>query len=615
MAEIYLYKENMAEDVKNASLRIKKILDNDLGKYDGKIWILPSICAYPGTGHDDIDIMALGYLNDYVLDEVCHLKNISFKSFCVAIEVKSHDATGIIVRGSHLWVRYPSGEKDVTKQNQEQNQTLQKILSDNLYDEYINVPFVSNVIWLTGINKSDFESSFHLVDTNILCSDSTTEDFFSAIARRSKLRDDGFFDAFKTSNNNDIEWVAKLFCAHLQGADTMTIKRLNLIPKISDVVLSAVSKTDPVIVLAGHAGTGKTIMLLQAANYLMSRGNKCIFLTYNVALLSDLKHTIQYVNDMNAPEMKSMHQFFISFMARKGLWDSSMDINNDFPNALLKLNNAYITKGKITTEFDYILVDEAQDWSKPLIDALKGISRNSNSQIVIADGIDQFMQRADQPEWGVLSLPQFKICKRQCYNLTVFAKAFAAKMGVAWDVQPNEDLVGGKVIVTNSYGPDMHNKYMKECTKHGGTAYDYMLLASNSLVDNGEFSLKQAYSESKINIFDASNHEIRNTIYDETNAKNNEHRLYPYESCRGLEAWTVVCLRFHELFTLPHPHDYKEINYEAARRYMQVLWALIPLTRAVHTIIITIDANDIVVLPVLRELESELDGIVSIEIK
>jgi hypothetical protein len=29
--------------------------------------------------------------------------------------------------------------------------------------------------------KNDFESSFHLVDTNILCSDSTTKDLFSAI--------------------------------------------------------------------------------------------------------------------------------------------------------------------------------------------------------------------------------------------------------------------------------------------------------------------------------------------------------------------------------------------------------------------------------------------------
>ena len=186
-------------------------------------------------------------------------------------------------------------------------------------------------------------------------------------------------------------------------------------------------------------------------------------------------------------------------------------------------------------------------------------------------------------------------------------------MGVAWDVQPNEDLVGGKVIVTNAYGPEMHNKYMKECAKHGGTAYDYMLLASNSLVEKGEFLLKKAYTDSKINIFDASNPDIRNTVYGETNANNNEHRLYPYESCRGLEAWTVVCLRFHELFTKPHPHDYKEIDYGAARRYMQVLWALMPLTRAVHTIIITIDATDNVILPVLRELENELDGIVYLE--
>lgn len=614
MAEIYLNIDNMAEDVKDASFRIKRMLDKDLDEYDGKIWILPSVCAYPGTGHDDIDIMALGYLQNYVLDEVGHYNNISFRSFCVAIEVKSHDATGLVVKGSHLWAKYPSGEKDVTKQNQGQNQTLQKFLSDNLYGEYIDVPFVSNVIWLTGINKKDFESSFDLVDSNILCSDSTTEELFSAIARRSRLRNNGFFDAFKTSSYEDIEWVAKIFFAHLSGADTMTIKRLNLIPKVSDEVLSAFSKTDPVIVLSGHAGTGKTIMLLQAANYLISMGKKCLFLTYNIALLSDLKHTIQYVSDMNSPEMKSMHQFFITILANNGLWDSSKNINKDFDKAILKLSSAFISKGKITTNFDYVLVDEAQDWSKLLIDALKGICNISNSQIVIADGIDQFMQCSDQPEWGQSSLPQFKVCKRQCRNLTIFAKAFAEKMGVAWDVLPNKDLAGGKVIVTNSYDAAMHNLYMKECVKHGGTAYDYMLLAPNSLISKGKFALKQAYANENINIFDASNHDIRNSVYGEVNAQNKEHRLYPYESCRGLEAWTVVCMRFHELFTLPHPHDYREINYAAARRYMQALWSLMPLTRAVHTIIITIDANDKIILPILRELEQELDGIVSVEI-
>lgn len=40
MAEIYLYKDNMAEDVKNASFRIKRILEEDLDEYDGKIGIV-----------------------------------------------------------------------------------------------------------------------------------------------------------------------------------------------------------------------------------------------------------------------------------------------------------------------------------------------------------------------------------------------------------------------------------------------------------------------------------------------------------------------------------------------------------------------------------------------
>ena len=614
MAFIYLHKENMAPDVEDAAIRIKEMFYTDLSNYEGKIWILPSICAYSGTGQDDIDIMILGYLNNYTIPKVGQYSNISFYSFCAAVEVKSHDAQGIYADGTHLWVKYPRNiNKDVTEQSKKQSQTLQKVLADNLYGESIKIPFVSNVIWLTGITKEDFKESIGIVDSNILCSNSTTDDLFSAIARRSKLHDNGFFNAFRGTSSDEIEWVAKVFYAHANGADSMSVKRLNLLHCVPDDVLHAISKPNQIIVLSGHAGTGKTIMLLQSANYLMSQGKKCLFLTYNVALLSDLKHSIQYIPGVNAPDMKTMHQFFLSYLNHYGIWDNTKNINNDFLDAVNKLRLIYAEKIKLN--YDYILVDEAQDWSKTIIDALKILCKTSGTQIVIADGVDQFMQRADQPEWGIPTLPKLKICKRQCRNLTIFARAFAAKLGVVWDVIPNNELAGGQVIVTNSYDGEMHKKFMDDCKMHGGTAYDYMLLASNSLIDNGKFTLKELYEKHGYNIYDATNPTIRDSVYDEMNSKNNELRVYPYESCRGLEAWTVVCMRFNELFSMPHPHDYKEIQYEVARKHMQTLWALMPLTRAVHTLIITLSGNDSHILPIMRELEQELDGIVSIKIK
>lgn len=583
MVEVYLHDIGEISDEFEAAKNLKWLLENGLDDCDGKIWLIPSVDVHPATGYHDLDLVMIGYLENYYLD-IAGKKNIEIKSFCTTIELKTHHADGVSKKGTHVIVKYQKEkEHDVTKQSNGQKISLQNFLGETLqYGK--RVPFVTNIIWLAGIDYNDFEESIGLINSNIITGDFQIEELFDAIGRQVQLSNNGYVDAFKGYSYSEIEKVADIFCAKSDGVDSMSLRRMNILKEPYKVPFDIDQMNDPIIVLSGHAGTGKTLMLLQAADLLTRKGKKCIFLTYNNALIADLKHTMKYMSKQMANfEMKSMHSFLISLLFKKGLWDNNKDIERDFMPVVATFSRSM---GDYSVDYQYVFIDEAQDWEKPVADVMKKICRNSH--IVIADGVDQFMRSDNHTDWGISQFPRLKKCLRQRRNLTVFAKLFAQKMGVAWNVEPNNDFQGGKIIVTNKYEPDLHFDLLNKAKEHGCKEYDMMYLVPPSMVENGQFCLKSTYEEKGMFIFDGVNKKVRESEYDTSNKLRKECRLYTYESCRGLEAWTTICHRFHELFETSHPHDYHEIPYEPARRYMLTLWTLIPLTRAIDTLVLVV---------------------------
>ena len=55
-------------------------------------------------------------------------------------------------------------------QSNDQNSSIRRFLSGPLQQESIRVPFISNLIWLTGTDRNDFNEEIGLVDSNILVS-------------------------------------------------------------------------------------------------------------------------------------------------------------------------------------------------------------------------------------------------------------------------------------------------------------------------------------------------------------------------------------------------------------------------------------------------------------
>ena len=66
-----------------------------------------------------------------------------------------------------------------------------------------------------------------------------------------------------------------------------------------------------------------------------------------------------------------------------------------------------------------------------------------------------------------------------------------------------------------------------------------------------------------------------------------ESRVFQYDSCRGLEGWCTVCIDFDELIKYKY-NVYRKTNPDEIAYKQAILWSLMPLTRAIDTIVITL---------------------------
>ena len=112
-----------------------------------------------------------------------------------------------------------------------------------------------------------------------------------------------------------------------------------------------------------------------------------------------------------------------------------------------------------------------------------------------------------------------------------------------------------------------------------------------------------------INVWDGTSTDLRTQYVVDLN----EHRLLQYESCRGLEGWTVINLDFdkfidYKMQTFEEEKNTNELaleSLEEKRRRFVYLWALIPLTRAIDSLVITLNNSNGFIGKVLKEVYEE----------
>lgn len=637
---------NQDSDEYLGALRLKELLETGLPRGAIGEIILHANATLVGQTIKDIDVLMLGTLQNCtaVVDFTDpkgerRKEQVTFSSFCTAIEIKSHDAAGIVREGTEFYVRYGRELHPVTTQSNGQKIAVRNYLERSMGYS----PFVSNLIWFTGITEEELKALLStdrgVMPSNTLPAVFSAQTLLQRLAWQKELkpfRGGYFFDCGLQSLSLDALSAAfRKFTLARSAMGALTRKRIEQIT--TNTIKSSVQKpgAGKLSIYRGRAGTGKTVGLVQLAISLVDEEDaRVLILTYNHALVSDLRRlfTLAELPDLFSPRCVSiytMHSFFYR-LANETLFNGALEggrFLEDYETILKELLDFLeggeealdlireVMQEDIFLNWDYCMIDEAQDWLR--VEQKIILKLFPAERIVVADGGQQFVRRIEAGDWS--SLPnrnstRLKYCLRQKSNLIRFTNRFLDALDMSEHrLSDPGKLAGGRVVVCGE-GEGRFRVFAEELEKlkaAGNIPYDMLFLVPACMVEREprRFAGKSLYASHGFFLWDGTNEETRRSF----SQLGDEERVLQYDSARGLEAWTVVCVAL-DRFLEEKEHTPAEAfrqdslyleSAEDTRRKNLVNWLLIPLTRAIDTVVITISDWASPTAGLLRKLAEE----------
>lgn len=625
--------ENDQSDEFLAAERLKKIIEETVpNKVFGEIILFPSATLY-GQTVKDIDLMMIGHLKNYSVKTSFYHKDsfeedkVFIESFCTTIEVKSHTASGIMREGTNWKVKYNNGWHNVTKQSNDQRIAAKKFFENSLG----KTPFITNLIWFTEITDTELRNLQTVNGSNILSNVLPDNFDFSYIAKLLVLQripwmknGNYFFEC--GFGGNDVEAYRKplaFFSKAKEGMGDLTRKKIEQITQsVLDEYLPSF-QDGKMSIIRGRAGSGKTIDLIRIAVKLVEeKGVRVQILTYNRALVSDIRRlfALAELPDMfeeKCVAINTMQSYFynlINSCLYNGNLTGDVFLKNyqSLLTELLDFLRSGVEAQQIIKEicndntklhWDYVFIDEAQDWQSVERDLI--LLLYNAAHIFIADGGNQFVRMSESCDWTIVDSREnikLKYCLRQKRNIVKFINQFVSLYNVNYSkIISSEKMAGGKIIIIcddSQLYRVLRNEH-KNIQKAGNIPYDMLYLVPNTLVTHDEeasFCLIQEFEENGIFLWDGTNQKYRLDYAIDPN----EARVFQYESSRGLEGWTVCCIHFDEYLKIKEQQYEPSIGANALflesaeeRKNKYLLnWAMIPMTRAIDTLIITLKNKD-----------------------
>lgn len=201
MATIYT-KDSYQHDMP-AIDALKKTLSDGLVKTDGEIWIIPNVSLCGKERTTDIDLILMGYIDEYELPS--NSKEIKLKSFITTIEIKYHPVSQLGALEGDLVVKYSNSNKEYSVRTQILGQRM--ATRDFISDAFHKTPDVSPLIWLPNVTTEEL-SSLELNQTNILSCAFDANMLFEKILGESDTVEQ-VFDAFHTFTKLEIANLAE----------------------------------------------------------------------------------------------------------------------------------------------------------------------------------------------------------------------------------------------------------------------------------------------------------------------------------------------------------------------------------------------------------------------
>lgn len=615
-------------DEYRAALKLKKILAESLpATAIGEIVLFASATLF-GQSVKDVDLLMIGQVQNYSAnceflagDEGFKTGKVEIQSFCTAIEIKRHDISGVFMNGTDIYVKYGLKNHCVTNQSNKQKESVKSFFEKTI----TATPFITNIIWFTQITPKDIRgllsNNGKVMRSNVLGSDFDFKDMMQLLVwQKAPFLRRGVYvydSNYSTASFNEIQNAISLFSRTKTQMGELTRRRIEQITNKSFESNILVDTNGKVSIYRGRAGTGKTVGLIQTAIRLVDEEQaRVLMLTYNKALVSDIRRLLALAELPDMFEEKclhicTMHSYFYR-LSNAALYDGKMSGPKflDKYDSILKELNDFLQDDETVTlikelcasdsslDWDYVLIDEAQDWTNLERDIILRLFEKG--RIIVADGGQQFVRRIDVCDWSVVhdrNNIKLKHCLRQKENLVEFINSYTAELNIlGGKVLTKNNMPGGKVIITSDDKIiQIHKQEMELLKKSGNIAYDMLYLVPHLLVEkhagNNRFSLTTKYENNGIFFWDGT--DTRNREDYSIDAE--EVRLLQYDSARGLEGWTVVCMDF-DVFLEEKSQEYVDGSVDALKlqspeerkRDYLYNWAMIPLTRAIDTLVITI---------------------------
>jgi len=553
---------------------------------------------------------------------------VAVRSLCAVIEVKDSRPEDVEFSGTTVYVRYGDRWHSASEQNEHQLYAVKNYVEGMvIHGQRLRVPRITPLLWLRNVPLTSLPPRPH----NILGTPLTWDSILNIIAQLNppKFEKGKWVLTATGQSHGDLASMVDLFTKVVvptrldrQRMERITNKAVYLAP-VKDLV------GQKMLVLRGRGGAGKTMRLLQLASHLCDdEGARVLILTYNKALVADIRRLLTILgisSDLTGSTIyiQTVHSFL--YTALRGLGITTHATEHSFLEQYEELKDEALSfleaevvsqedverlvSGDVETfRWDYVFVDEGQDWPKNERDLLLHIY--SPARLVVADGIDQLVRSAHAADWrGGLSKARSQIvplrtCLRMKSGLARFVSATARHLGllnIEWE--ENSELPGGRVIIVE--GPYLHDRGLHDRlladNKHDGNSPVDMLfcippaLVTQARGDGEARSVVAAVFEQwGYSTWDGASTQQRENYPTEVN----QLRIVQYESCRGLEGWTVVNLELDRLYDLkvaagqaldaslptvgsgPLGGDHSPAHLYAAR------WLFIPLTRAMDTLVI-----------------------------
>ncbi|MCA9017650.1 MAG: hypothetical protein KDA77_20165, partial [Planctomycetaceae bacterium] len=274
----------------------------------------------------------------------------------------------------------------------------------------------------------------------------------------------------------------------------------------------------------------------------------------------------------------------------------------------------------LESEFDFALIDEGQDWQPDQRDLIYKMF--GSDRVVVADGIDQFVGKDrcvwDGPEVTRKQPVRLNSSLRTKGATCQIVGEIARDLGVkGWDLEPDPEIYGGRltILVEPHARSAMHRclKLVDEDIERSERLQpsDNLICMPSSKMSGGtnyEWLFDRAIEDQNRNSwrgFDPDDR--RQYVYDPSQLK-----AVRYNSCRGMEGWTAICLGLDAFFDfqIRNPRiDREELKKELEEQVglfadsnledefrkrafeYAVNWIMIPLTRSIDHLVIHI-ANE-----------------------